>query len=118
MNTFRNAPFILFTIVTLLISPLSFSENCVKAEEKDKVEDLIIFQNIPEAIVKVENNQLELNALHLYEDGHFKMTSDNLIWHSKNTNVATVDEDGVVTFTGQNGRSFITVTDGKFSDQI
>lgn len=118
MNTFRKVPFILFTIVALLISPYSLSGNFVKAEEKDKVEDLIIFQNIPEAIVKVEKNQLELNALHLYEDGHFKMTGDNLTWHSKNTNVATVDEDGVVTFTGQNGRSFITVTDGKFSDQI
>lgn len=118
MNTFRKVPFILFTIVALLISPYSLSGNFVKAEEKENIEDFIIFQNIPEATVKVENNQLELNAFHLYEDGHFKMTTDHLTWHSKNTNVATVDEEGVVTFTGQNGRSFITVTDGKFSDQI
>ena len=33
------------------------------------------------------------------------------MWH-------TVNEDGVVTFTGQNGRSFITVTDGKYTDEI
>ena len=118
MNLFRKTPFVLVAIFALLISPFNFTGNVVKAEGGDSVKDLIIFQNIPEATIEVENNQIELKVLHLYDDGHFKTTSENLTWRSKNKNVASVNEDGVVTFTGQNGRSFITVTDGKFSDEI
>lgn len=118
MNLFRKAPFILVAIVALLISPFNFTGNVVKAEDGDHVKDLIIFQNIPEATIEVENNQIELKALHLYDDGHFKTSSENLTWHSKNKNVAFVNENGVVTFTGQNGRTFITVTDGEFTDEI
>ncbi|WP_172370674.1 glycoside hydrolase family 3 protein [Sporosarcina jiandibaonis] len=118
MNLFRKAPFVLVAIFALLISPFSFSGNVVNAEAGNHVKDLIIFQNIPEATIEVENNQIELKALHLFDDGHFKTTSGNLTWHSKNKNVASVNEDGVVTFTGQNGRTFITVTDGEFTDEI
>ncbi|WP_246880626.1 glycoside hydrolase family 3 protein [Sporosarcina sp. 6E9] len=92
--------------------------NVVKAQANDNIKDLIIFQNIPESTIEVENNQIELKAVHLYDDGHFTKTSENLTWHSKNKNVASVNENGVVTFTGQNGRSFITVTDGNFRDEI
>ena len=118
MNLFRKAPFILVAIFALLISPFSLSGNVVKAQPIDNVKDMIIFQNIPESTIDVKNNQIELNVLHLYDDGHFKTTSKTLTWHSKNKNVASVNEKGVVTFTGKNGRSFITVTDGNFTDEI
>ena len=118
MTLFRKAPFVLVAIFALLISSVNFTGNVVKAEAGDKVKDLIIFQNIPEATIELENNQIELKVLHLYNDGHFKTTSENLTWRSKNKNVASVNESGVVTFTGQNGRSFITVTDGVFTDEI
>lgn len=118
MNLFRKAPFILVAIFAMLISPFGLTGNVVKAQPIDNVKDLIIFQNIPESTIEVENNQIELNVLHLYDDGHFKTTSETLTWNSKNKNVASVNEEGVVTFTGKNGRSFITVTDGDFSDEI
>jgi beta-N-acetylhexosaminidase len=118
LNLSRKTPFILVAIVALLISPFNFTGNVVKAEDGDHVKDLIIFQNIPEAMIEVKNNQIELKVLHLYDDGHFKTLSENLTWHSKNKNVASVNEGGVVTFTGQNGRTFITVTDGEFTDEI
>ncbi len=118
MTFFRKGPFILVMIFALLMSSISLMGNVVKAQANDNIKDLIIFQNIPESTIEVENNQIELKAVHLYDDGHFTKTSENLTWHSKNKNVASVNENGVVTFTGQNGRSFITVTDGNFRDEI
>nr|WP_245975466.1 glycoside hydrolase family 3 protein [Oceanobacillus chungangensis] len=106
----------LFATVVLLISPYNASN--VKAQKSKKIDNLVILQNIPEAEIEITNNKVDLNALHLYSDGHFKAVSDNLTWRSKNKNVATVNQDGIVTFTGQNGRSWITVSDGKFTDEI
>ena len=62
MNLFRKAPFVLVAIFALLISPFNFTGNVVKAEGADNVKDLIIFQNIPEATIEVENNQIELKC--------------------------------------------------------
>ncbi|RWZ52156.1 beta-N-acetylhexosaminidase [Halobacillus fulvus] len=66
----------------------------------------------------IENDQLALTAVHVYEDGHFELASEEeLTWRSKNKNVAMVEE-GLVTTTGKNGRSFITVSDGTHEDRI
>nr|WP_234402377.1 glycoside hydrolase family 3 protein [Oceanobacillus damuensis] len=92
------------------------SESAVAAENVS--EDLIIFQNVPEAAIEIKDTQIALQAMNVYPDGHFKMTAEGLTWSSKNKNVATVDQDGVVTFSGQNGRAFITVTDGISTDKI
>ncbi|RKQ28663.1 beta-N-acetylhexosaminidase [Oceanobacillus halophilus] len=117
MMIFRKAPFTILVAVVLVASTFSFSGTATLAADSNG-KDLIIYQNIPEAEVKVEGNQIELTALNIYEDGHFKTTSEGLTWDSSNKNVATVDENGVVTFTGQNGRSFITVSNGESTDRI
>lgn len=88
------------------------------AEEKNTVEDLVILENVPEAETAVKDGTIQLNALHVYSEGQFIMASEKLVWESANKNVATVDQDGNVEFTGQNGRTFITVTDGTFKDRI
>ncbi|RDW15628.1 glycoside hydrolase family 3 protein [Oceanobacillus chungangensis] len=116
MKRWIKASIMLFATVVLLISPYNASN--VKAQKSKKIDNLVILQNIPEAEIEITNNKVDLNALHLYSDGHFKAVSDNLTWRSKNKNVATVNQDGIVTFTGQNGRSWITVSDGKFTDEI
>ncbi len=118
MKFFRKAPFILMTIVILTLSSFTFTVGGTTFAQENNKDDLIIFQNIPEAASEPEDGQLALSALKVYSDGHFTKTSEGLSWESKNKNVATVDENGVVTFTGQNGRSFITVTDGHSSDKI
>ncbi|MET3697199.1 beta-N-acetylhexosaminidase [Bacillus oleivorans] len=110
--------FIYLTMAAMLLSPFSFSKTTVHAEDNSGIKDLIIFQNVPEATVELVGDQIDLKVLHIYGDGHFEAVSENLSWNSKNKNVATVNEDGVVTFTGQNGRSFITVTDGRYTDEI
>nr|WP_257349034.1 glycoside hydrolase family 3 protein [Pseudalkalibacillus decolorationis] len=90
----------------------------VKAADSNTIKDLLILQNVSEVKAKAEDGKIQLNALHVYDEGHFMTTSEGLTWTSTNENVATVDEDGNVTFTGQNGRTYIKVTDGEFRDRI
>ncbi|MFC4557583.1 glycoside hydrolase family 3 N-terminal domain-containing protein [Virgibacillus kekensis] len=110
--------FILMTIMVLLVSPFSFNSNTVNAAEAADVKDLVILENVPQAAADITDNTVDLSALHIYNNGHFKLTSENLNWDSTNKNVATVNQDGVVTFTEQAGRSFITVSDGNSTDRI
>ncbi|WP_251027763.1 glycoside hydrolase family 3 protein [Bacillus sp. ISL-41] len=88
------------------------------AEERSIVEDLVIYENMPEAEAAVKDGKIQLKALHVYSEGHFMLTAENLVWESANENVAKVDHDGNVDFTGLNGKAFITVTDGAFEDKI
>ncbi|WP_438825028.1 glycoside hydrolase family 3 N-terminal domain-containing protein [Bacillus sp. JJ1122] len=112
-------------MVYSLVLLLAFSQMLIgssvkkaNAEETNKVEDLVIYQNVPEAEYEVKDGTLQLKALHVYSEGYFMIASKNLIWKSANKNVAMVDQDGKVKFTGQNGRTFITVTDGVYKDRI
>lgn len=82
------------------------------------VQDLVIDLNIPQVTREVEANKLDLNALHVNEDGRFMLASENLKWNSSNKNVASVTDDGEVTLSGHNGKTFISVTDGHYSDRI
>ncbi|MBS4192296.1 beta-N-acetylhexosaminidase [Bacillus sp. FJAT-49705] len=82
------------------------------------IEDLVIDLNVPQVTREVKDNKLDLNALHVYEDGHFMLASKNLKWKSSNKNVASVSKDGEVTLSGHNGTTFISVSDGSNSDRI
>jgi beta-N-acetylhexosaminidase len=113
------------SLLYLLVFVLAFSQMLIgssvkkaNAEETNKVEDLVIYQNVPEAECEIKDGTLQLNALHVYSEGHFMLASKDLVWESANKNVAEVDQNGNVKFTGQNGRTFITVTDGAFKDRI
>ncbi|MFK9091776.1 beta-N-acetylhexosaminidase [Bacillus salipaludis] len=81
------------------------------------IKDLVIDVNVPQVTREVKDNSIQLNALNVYEDGHFKLASENLIWKSSNKNVAAV-KDGEVTLSGHNGKTFISVSDGSFTDRI
>lgn len=80
--------------------------------------DLIIYQNIPEVNVKVNGNKISLRALHVHREGYFTEVTEGLRWKSSNKRVAAVDDHGVVVFSGKNGRTLITVTDGARKDRI
>ncbi|MFP5112239.1 beta-N-acetylhexosaminidase [Bacillaceae bacterium C204] len=82
------------------------------------IEDLMIDLNVPQVTREVEDNKLDLNALHVYEDGRFMLATENLKWESSNKNVASVSENGEVTLSGHNGTTFISVSDGSNSDRI
>ncbi|MFJ7724893.1 beta-N-acetylhexosaminidase [Neobacillus sp. NPDC097160] len=81
------------------------------------IKDLVIDVNVPQVTREVKDNTIQLNALSVYEDGHFKLASENLTWKSSNKNVAAV-KDGEVTLSGHNGKTFISVSDGSFTDRI
>lgn len=82
------------------------------------ITDLVIDLNVPQVTRDVKDNKLELNGLHVYDDGHFMLASENLTWKSSNKNVASVSQHGEVTLTGHNGKTFISVTDGSNNDRI
>ncbi|PLR80935.1 beta-N-acetylhexosaminidase [Bacillus canaveralius] len=88
------------------------------AAAKEQETDLIIFENVPEADAEIVGNSFQLEALHVYEDGHFMTVSEGLKWRSSNKHVATIDEKGLVTLTGKKGRTFIIASDGKQVDSI
>ncbi|PTL37621.1 beta-N-acetylhexosaminidase [Alkalicoccus saliphilus] len=92
--------------------------SAVQAETEEGLQDVILFQNIPEAEALFNGEELELGAVNVYADGAFTLVSEDLTWESSNENVAEVAEDGTVTMTGQPGRSFISVSSGEYTDRI
>ncbi|PLR78483.1 beta-N-acetylhexosaminidase [Bacillus sp. V3-13] len=101
-----------------MLSQLWIGMPAKTAAAKEKGTDLIIFENVPEADAGIAHNSVQLEALHVYEDGHFMTVSEGLTWRSLNKKVATVDEKGLVTLTGKKGRTFIIVSDGNKVDSI
>jgi beta-N-acetylhexosaminidase len=104
-------------VLLLIVSQALFIPKQAEAEESD-VSDLVLMQNVPEASTDIEENGVTLQALHVYKDGHFMKTDNNLRWKSSNKNVATVDDEGNVTISGHRGRTFISVSDGMYTDRI
>ncbi|WP_372508786.1 glycoside hydrolase family 3 protein [Pseudalkalibacillus decolorationis] len=119
-RTFHKSVLLSLLAVALLFTQVFIGQptKTVKAADSNTIKDLLILQNVSEVKAKAEDGKIQLNALHVYDEGHFMTTSEGLTWTSTNENVATVDEDGNVTFTGQNGRTYIKVTDGEFRDRI
>ncbi|WKA51632.1 glycoside hydrolase family 3 N-terminal domain-containing protein [Planococcus liqunii] len=102
-------------IAALVVSSLAAGAGAAKAQ--NSAADLVILQNVPEVEVD-SNGELTLKAVHLYEDGHFLGASEGLEWSSTNKTVASVDAEGTVTVLGKPGKTFITVTDGSYTDRI
>lgn len=107
---------IIFSIIALVLVGTGIPY--AGAAAASGVEDLVIDLNVPQVNREVKDRKLSLNPLHVYKDGQFKLASENLTWKSSNKNVATVSDDGEVTLSGHNGKTFITVMDGQFSDRI
>lgn len=108
--------FALIIIVIVLSSiPLMGAGNA-EAQETN-VKNLVIDLNVPQVTREVRENQIQLNPLHVYMDGHF-MVASNLDWKSSNKNVASVTKDGLVTLKGHKGKTFISVSDGQYSDRL
>ncbi|UFT98705.1 glycoside hydrolase family 3 protein [Radiobacillus kanasensis] len=106
--------FSILLLFTQLFSPIQ----PVQAEETNDVVDIILLQNVPEVDSEITDNTIALDALKIFEDGHFELVTKDLSWKSTNKNVASVDQDGEVTISGKPGRTFIKVSYGSFSDRI
>lgn len=111
--------FICSLVFLLAFSQLLIATPAEKAKaEESKVKDLVIYQNIPEAEPEIKDGKILLKALRVYDEGNFVEISEGLTWKSANKNVAVVDQDGIVHFTGQTGTTFISVSDGVHEDRI
>nr|WP_273851547.1 glycoside hydrolase family 3 protein [Pseudalkalibacillus spartinae] len=97
---------------------MMFSQMWLPKAGAEGAPQIILMENVPEVSAEFEGDTITLHPLHIYEDGHFMKTDQNLTWKSSNKNVAKVDEDGQVTLTGKHGRTFIRVSDGENSDRI
>ncbi|MBO0958636.1 glycoside hydrolase family 3 C-terminal domain-containing protein [Neobacillus sp. MM2021_6] len=102
-----------FLAFALLLTGIPFAG----AAAASGIKDLVIDLNVPQVTRDVKDNKIQLNALHVYEDGRFMLASENLTWKSSNKNVAAV-KDGEVTLSGHNGKTFISVSDGSFTDRM
>ncbi len=114
MKKFKTVMFS-FLVLMLIVSQMTGSLS-KKVFAEESVNDLIILQNVPQ--VEINQDNIQLNALNVYDEGYFTQVSEDVKWSSTNENVAEVDQDGNVTLTGQNGRTFIKVTNGTYEDQI
>jgi beta-N-acetylhexosaminidase len=107
-----------FILAALLIIPLFSGIGMSVSAERDYNESLIIAQNIPQLSDEIKGNTVELSALLTQENGKYLEIKEKLKWSSLNKNVASVSKDGIVTLSGQYGKTFIFVTDGKSYDRI
>ncbi|MGM9920973.1 MAG: glycoside hydrolase family 3 N-terminal domain-containing protein [Bhargavaea sp.] len=117
MTKIRKVLLLPFLIAVLIATPILTGAGTASAAEAPGVKDLVILQNVPEIDLEAENGELQLTALHVYEDGHFKKSADQT-WSSSNQTVAVVDAAGKVTVTGKPGKTWVEVTDGTYSDRI
>ncbi len=104
--------------VGILAFVMMFSQMWLPRAGAEGAPHLILMENVPEVSAEFEGDTITLHPLHIYEDGHFMKTEQNLTWKSSNKNVAKVDNEGQVTLTGKRGRTFISVSDGESSDRI
>ncbi|TWT13312.1 glycoside hydrolase family 3 protein [Planomicrobium sp. CPCC 101079] len=109
---------ILLPLLILTLIASSFFPGSNRANAETAVKDLIILQNVPEIELSGTADNINLDALHVYHDGHFLLASQNLEWTSTNKTVASVDSEGSVSVTGKPGKTFITVSDGTYTDKI
>jgi beta-N-acetylhexosaminidase len=106
-------------IITMLAVVLLFAPwISPEAKARNRLADLIIYQNIPEVSAEIKDNQIQLRALHVYQEGYFTEVTKGLTWTSSNKNVAAVDNNGLVKLSGKTGRTFITVKEGRLKDRI
>ncbi|WP_432354476.1 glycoside hydrolase family 3 N-terminal domain-containing protein [Sporosarcina sp. A2] len=118
MKNVRTYLFIPVLIGLLVLTGAMAAQPAVAKSSKSPIKDLVLLQNVPESTVELNDGTVQLSALHVYKEGHFQAVSEKLNWKSTNKNVATVDKTGKVRTTGKPGKTFIQVTDGKFTDRI
>ncbi|MGE6203957.1 glycoside hydrolase family 3 N-terminal domain-containing protein [Guptibacillus hwajinpoensis] len=117
MRTRQKRMMVTFLALLMIFSQVVMLPGKASAKKADSPE-LILMENVPEVSSEFDGKSIALHALHIYDDGHFMKTDQNLKWKSSNKKVAKVDREGNVTLTGKRGRTFITVSDGKNKDRI
>lgn len=107
--------FLVCTLVVLLVdNSIVYAEIVPEPLENNIVLEGI--EMIDELIYKDFKMPLTVNGL--YSDNTKKLISEGINWSSSNDTVATVDNNGIVTFTGKSGGVTITAEYNGFTDLI
>ncbi|WP_462410907.1 glycoside hydrolase family 3 protein [Neobacillus sp. Marseille-QA0830] len=112
LKSLKVAMIIFLTVVILTAAMPSSREPALTRKQ-----DLVIDLNVPQVTRETVGGQIQLNALRIGEDGHFMLATEKLKWQSSNKKVAKV-ANGNVKRAGHNGKSLITVSDGRSTDRI
>ncbi|MBB6450534.1 beta-N-acetylhexosaminidase [Geomicrobium halophilum] len=100
----------------LLLGVLSFSPHS-HSQAEGSVQDFILYENIEQADVQ-PGESTTLQGMNIYEDGHFTFVDEDIMWSSTNEDVARVDQDGHITWTGRPGKTYIEASNGNHEDRI
>ncbi|MGN1401016.1 MAG: glycoside hydrolase family 3 N-terminal domain-containing protein [Bacillus sp. (in: firmicutes)] len=84
-------------------------------QPKKSKQEILIYQNLPEAETAIEDVTLKMEAVSVKADGQF-MKAGNVKWKVSNKKVATITNDGMLKLTGKQGSVIITATKGKQKD--
>ncbi len=115
MGKSKKRCFILVIILTLLSTGFTGASAKEKQKPSGPAADLVILQNVPEAAAEIKDHKIKLNALNVYNDGHFKKNNE-VKWISASKKIASVTSDGTVKLTGKPGTAIITASNGKRFD--
>lgn len=112
----RKRKWFLIMLVMSVFMTAGFSSPTKKpAKPNDGVRDMVIYQNLPEVDTTIRDNSVQMEALNVYNDGHFTRTN-KVKWSVANKRIAKISSDGNLTITGKPGVAAILATSGKKVD--
>ncbi|WP_333508726.1 S-layer homology domain-containing protein [Thermoanaerobacterium thermosaccharolyticum] len=94
------------------------NNNNNSSSDRGPLKDIVIAQNLPEITVNIINNTIQLYCYNIYNDGSFMISNEQINWSTSDENIATVDNNGIVTFTSKKGIVVITAKYGDLNDSI
>ncbi|MGF7397703.1 S-layer homology domain-containing protein [Thermoanaerobacterium thermosaccharolyticum] len=94
------------------------NNNNNSSSDRGPLKDIVIAQNLPEITVNIINNTIQLYCYNIYNDGSFMISNEQINWSTSDENIATVDNNGIITFTSKKGIVVITAKYGDLNDSI
>lgn len=113
----RKRKWFLLLLALSVVLTAGFSSPSKKKPPKpdDGIQDVVIYQNLPEVERHIAGKSVQMEAIKVYKDGHFTKT-DDVKWSVANKKIAKITAAGTLTLTGKSGIAVIHAKSGKKSD--
>ena len=106
---------LVFLLLMTLLVTSGFSNPRTEQKKTKSPDDIVIYQNLPEAENSIENNTIKLEAITVKANGQFLKAGD-VKWKVSNKKLASVAKDGTLRLTGKKGLVVVTASKGKQLD--
>ena len=106
--------FVFLLLMTLMFTS-AFSNPRTEQKKTKSPDDIVIYQNLPEAEKNIENHTIKLEAITVKANGQFLKAGD-VKWKVSNKKLASIAKDGTLQLTGKKGIVLVTATKGKQLD--